>query len=227
MRLLLLTFFSSFSILAYSQINMDRGITHSLQYNQNHSSVDIKVSNISDEEVTFFWDVSENITTPSEWQFKVCDMNTCYDWGVSQPCEIPAYLEANASYNFKIYLQPNGVSGINTVKLRTLVECDGSSVVLAETPITWEVVNTTKTAEFLNSSDILIYPNPSYDRFQLRNDGNIASVAIFNIIGKNVLTEKHRIGASHDISDLQKGIYLVRLMDKKNEVLKVVRLTRR
>lgn len=77
------------------------------------------------------------------------------------------------------------------------------------------------------STKSLIYPNPTFDSFSIKNDEQVAGVSVFNIIGKEVLTEKHHSGIEHNVSELKRGIYLVRLKDENDEVLKVIRLTKK
>jgi len=98
---------------------------------------------------------------------------------------------------------------------------------LAQESIHWNVQGAQYVVGNAESENIMIYPNPTDDSFRINDDLSVKSIAIFNIIGKNVLTEKHIPSLGHDISTLQKGIYLVRLMDSKNETVKVIRLTKK
>lgn len=73
---------------------------------------------------------------------------------------------------------------------------------------------------------IKIYPNPTTDFIQIANDNDVSKIAIYNIIGKNLKTSTHFSGKSHDVSSLQKGIYLIRLFDENDKVLSVLRLNK-
>jgi len=77
-----------------------------------------------------------------------------------------------------------------------------------------------------DKSDVMLYPNPATDFFVIKNDKNVASVVIYNIIGKAIKTNQHNKGNVYSVEDLQKGFYIVRLFDHKNQVLKVLRLNR-
>ena len=70
-----------------------------------------------------------------------------------------------------------------------------------------------ETTEKPKSSSIVIYPNPTFDTFEVTEDSNVKSIAIYNIIGKEVLTVSHTTGQFHDVSFLNEGIYLVRMLD--------------
>lgn len=211
----------------FSQITMDRGLTHTIEAGTDNSAVSVTLTNNSDQRIDFYWEVVRTAEVPSDWSFKVCDNNTCYDWDTSQPCDAPAFLEANQTYQFSVYLKPNGESGNHDINFRLLTECDSQSQMIAETNISWIVEGISNTHESGFESHIMLFPNPTADRFQIHDDVNVASLAIFNIVGKNILADTHRPGQSHDVTDLRKGIYLVRLMDRNQDVLKVVRLTRR
>ncbi len=77
------------------------------------------------------------------------------------------------------------------------------------------------------SAKSLIYPNPTHDSFSIKNDTKVSEISVFNIIGKLVLSETHVQGVSHNVSELKKGIYLVRLLDEDDEIIKVIRLTKK
>ena len=72
--------------------------------------------------------------------------------------------------------------------------------------------------------DISIYPNPTVDVFNINSGEPVGKVEIFNIIGKKIKVLKNIHSNSFDVSDLRNGIYLVRIFNKHNKVLKVIRL---
>lgn len=226
MKSILLLTMSLFLANSYAQISLDRSLTKTVEANSD-DFVYVTLTNTTDSEIEFFWDIVEPDGSPVEWQYKVCDTNTCYDWDTSQPCDAPAKLLGGETYKFSVYLKPNGQTGVSTMVFRLLTECDAGSTLIGETNITWNVSGASSTKENLAASNIVVYPNPTVDRFQINEDADIARIALYNIIGKNVQTEKHYPGKFHDVSELQKGIYLVRLIDKNNDVIKVIRLTRK
>ena len=78
----------------------------------------------------------------------------------------------------------------------------------------------------LDVKQVKLYPNPTTDFIQITNDDNVSKVAFYNIIGKRLNTSVHYAGKSHDVSTLQKGIYLVRLFDEDDKVISVFRLNK-
>ena len=226
-RSLYILFFASCFITGSAQISLNLGHCAPIKASEDKSSIQINVTNTSDSEVQFFWDILKDADVPNEWEIKICDTNTCYDWEQSQPCEEPAHLAAGKSYAFTVYIKPQKMAGIHNTAFRILGACDGRSNVLAHESIHWNVQGAQYVVGNAESENIMIYPNPTDDSFRINDDLSVKSIAIFNIIGKNVLTEKHIPSLGHDISTLQKGIYLVRLMDSKNETVKVIRLTKK
>ena len=227
MRAILLTLLILGTFSAFGQINLPRSLEQVVEYNSDGTSVFFTVANVSDETSEFYWDLVKADGLPIDWEFKVCDTNTCYDWGQSQPCDAPSQIPANSSYTFYVYLKPNDIKGEHNLTFRILAACDSDSELLAETTISWKVQGSVSAQEELSSSDIIIYPNPTTDRFEVSDDSNISELVIFNIVGKQVLADSHRKGQIHDISVLQKGIYLVRMLDDSHKILKVIRLTKK
>jgi hypothetical protein len=75
--------------------------------------------------------------------------------------------------------------------------------------------------------DLVIYPNPTIDVFQLKNHADISSISIFNILGRLISTSNHSTRKVHDISALRAGLYFVRIENQDGEVLKTMRLSKR
>ena len=74
--------------------------------------------------------------------------------------------------------------------------------------------------------DVNIYPNPVEDYFHLSTIENIKFISINNIAGKEVKKFVVRGSMEYSISDLRKGIYIVRIFDTHDEPVKVVRLSK-
>ena len=74
------------------------------------------------------------------------------------------------------------------------------------------------------NTNISIFPNPTTDYFKISTDLSISKIEIYNIIGKKIKTLKNTNSNTFAVSDLRNGIYLVRIFNSKNKVLKVIRL---
>lgn len=185
------------------------------------------VTNTSDVTQQFFWDIDRPAGIPADWDFSICDTNTCYDWGrETSPCNEPSVLAAGASATFTLNTNPNGLSGNHAVNFRILSDCDAaSSAIIAKTQ-TFDVT-APENVTAPQKSDILIYPNPTFNSFQVTDDSNIKSLSIYNVVGSEMMTLRHTKGKYHDVSKLDKGIYLVRMIDNDNDVVKVIRMTKK
>lgn len=76
-------------------------------------------------------------------------------------------------------------------------------------------------------SNIKIYPNPATNRFVLSTaSGAIEYITINNIIGKEIKKIFTRGNDSFDVSDLRRGVYIIRIFDRKDELVKAMRLSK-
>lgn len=78
-----------------------------------------------------------------------------------------------------------------------------------------------------NQNRIAVYPNPTSDNLYISNQTNeMLEITILSAIGKPVrIVQSNQAVTSVDLSDLPKGIYLVKMLNKtskKNQVQKVV-----
>jgi len=75
---------------------------------------------------------------------------------------------------------------------------------------------------------ISVYPNPASEYFMLKNSENVATVIVYNILGRQM--KRYKVNSTNDrftISDLPKGMYVVRLMNENNDVLQTLRMNKR
>lgn len=232
MKLFTLLFAFFFAASGFSQALLQIDTVATLEGNVADSHVDytFAVTNIGDETATFYWELIKNPDMPRDWAFTICDAILCHaEFTESSPCEDDYLnvLEPGQTVDyFKVGLNPYGSEGISDVTFRMTAECAPGTTVLGEANITFTVAGQSNLDEEILSDDLLIYPNPTSDRFLLNNDSEVAEIAVFNIVGKRVMSESHRPGLSHDVSSLDKGIYLVRMLDNNNSTLKVIRLTK-
>ncbi len=184
-----------------------------------------KVINDTQETVNFFWTI-ERGDSPNPWEFSICDNNLCYAFGVETcPSSKVNILERSAvAEGFKVQLKPNGASGVAEVVMKLYSEAD-PNVVYLEIPMMFNI-GTTSTID-INVEDITLYPNPTSDFFQIRNDDNVKHISLHSILGKRVFDMDHQTDKAYNISDLGRGIFMVRMYDKNGDVVKVLRLSKR
>ena len=108
---------------------------------------------------------------------------------------------------------PPLVAGNNIFTLRfdcfTGVQCNPSLqvVVVGIDPL--------GTNEFNTANNFKIYPNPTSDNFLIEMENEVKSVEIYSIQGEKVMNSTSK---KIDVSNLSKGMYLVRIEDANNAV---------
>jgi hypothetical protein len=97
-------------------------------------------------------------------------------------------------------------------------------------PIITNTFNTEFVAQLgindFENGDFVFYPNPVADRvtISVKNNGSVASIAVYDVLGKLIVSEKPTSAASThtiDLSSLSKGVYLLEVTSDSN--LKVVK----
>jgi len=234
MRQLILLFTFLYATAGFSQLVMEPSfnVTGDLAEGSAFSQ-QFDVTNTGTDIANYFWRLEKSADMPKEWDFIVCDAVVCHAEGVtSTPCDDPGLTNVLAAgqtigYN-KITLNSKGVPGEHSLKFVLSSVCDNyeTANILAETEIVFTVTGESSLEDKEVVGNLIIYPNPTVDRFQVKNDNDVTSVSIFNIVGKRIITENHRAGQAHDVSSLDKGIYLVRMLDRNDQTLKVIRLTK-
>lgn len=187
---------------------------------------DFEVTNTTDQTIRAYWAIDRS-SVPAEWQFSICDQITCfaYDVEASPANKVNEFSPNEVFSNYSVHVRPNGVEGVHTI-LVIFSASTGSNEVYVEVPITISASLMSSVAD-IKVEDITLYPNPTSDYFQIRNDDNIERVSLYSILGKKIFDLKHEIDKSYYISELNKGIYMVRMFNKQGDVIKVVRLSKR
>lgn len=186
--------------------------------------MDILITNNSTESIDLFWIYEPGQNYPESWKTQLCDINLCYLWdSFSSSPSLPNTLEAGQEVKFTIKVQNINeglpITGNSYGILRLFDDPEKTNEVAATAGVT-------ATVDF-NNDDLVIYPNPTTEFFQLKNDANISSINIYNIVGRMVKTFNHQSGMVHDVTSLRTGMYLVRLENKEGEVVKSMRLSKK
>lgn len=164
------------------------------------------------------------ISISDGWLSSVCDQNLCYGTDRDESPETrPVIIPPGGSSNLDIYIFANGVVGDAEVDV-TVTDLDNADNTIVGKYI---IGTTTSTSDLFSNNDIQIFPNPTISTFQIKNDRSVRGVKIYNIIGKEVNSYNHIRGAQYDVDGYQKGIYIIRLFDQSNKMIKVLRLNKK
>lgn len=74
-----------------------------------------------------------------------------------------------------------------------------------------------------HQKQLSIYPNPASTLIQLSDNTSEYTVTLSNLLGQKVYEDNGNLG-SYDISKVERGIYLLNILNKKGEVVKIDRL---
>ena len=79
----------------------------------------------------------------------------------------------------------------------------------------------------VNDNSVTVYPNPatSFVTFSIDLE-KVGHITINNIIGKEVRKVNATTDGKYDVSDLRNGLYIIRLFDRNEELIKALRLNK-
>lgn len=191
--------------------------------------VDMDVNNVTAEEVRLKWRI-DRVDVPEEWELQLCDAITCYAYGVEATPDGETRINVfnpGQGFTYMFKAKPNSVNGIGDFDL-VLFNADDETDIYATIPIVVTITNcTSSTDDVYDGSNIGIYPNPSFGSFQLTEQTNVDRISVYNIIGKEVVSFSATANGTYDVSNLENGMFLVRLFDQRGETIKVLRLSKR
>lgn len=164
-------------------------------------------------------------TWNSSWGTQVCDLNLCYLENVDKNSRgIPNNIYEGTS-TWYVYFIPNEIPGETEMELVLYGDAD-REVELYRIPIEVHSIKTTNTVNVHLKNDVTVFPNPAQDFFSLSNDIHVDKIKIYNILGSEIKTFFHYKNAQHLIGDLKEGMYLIRMIDKDNNVIKTTKLNK-
>lgn len=167
----------------------------------------------------------DSVTWKKGWGTQVCDLNLCYLENKDEnPKAIPNYM-GRGTTAWYVYMLPYGISGDSKLEL-VLYGDEDRTIELYRIPIDVHAFNTTNTINVKLGNDIVLYPNPSEEYFSVSNSRNVEKIKLYNMLGKEVKTFFHYNNAQHLIGDLKSGMYLVRMLDKNDKIIKTAKLNK-
>ncbi|WP_236975371.1 T9SS type A sorting domain-containing protein [Membranihabitans maritimus] len=178
------------------------------------------VVNTSEKELNLMW--KRNIQSkPDNWGVAICDFNNCWDEIVDSAS---ISLMPGDTSNMDVHIRPNGVDGNAVVKL-AIFDLDN------------------RADEFVNSytfndatsfvlgqrepQNIRLFPNPTTEYFSVDGVDKLKEVLVVNLVGQEVKRFSASENARYKVSDLMRGLYLVRLVNKEDKIVKTIRLSKR
>ncbi len=185
----------------------------------------IKLTNVTNGPLSALW-ILDRQSIPDAWEFSFCDKVTCYAFGVeAAPTSKPNEFAAGESFLCTLKIAPNGVEAVEDIRMSFFSSADQADV-FADFPVAISVMDPSNAVD-ISFDDINVYPNPTNDLFQISEDDGVAMISVHNVLGKKVYENTHIGGRGHNVSDLPRGIYMVRMFDEDGKMRKVLRLSKR
>jgi hypothetical protein len=169
--------------------------------------------------ITNTGDVARNLTwtrnivqLTENWQTAVCDKNQCWIPTVATKNFTLAPDEAG---DMDVHVYPNDTEGSAIIEV-TVTDQDDASVSLTNVYYFNEDPSSTLDVERVA---VKIYPNPSQGLFTIRGGEQVARLEIFSLAGQPVRQFDFQDGRWYNISDLPRGTYLIRMIDRQAQTL--------
>ena len=213
---LLLAIFISSTLSA--QIVIDPDIIMFEATGEDEIVVSVDVFNYTDEFTEIYWIFEKGENFPDEWGTTICDTRICYAENTYKSnANLPNLVDSNGKMFLKFTIATNDVEGSSFGIVHLFSDSKfENEIAVSNAPITSvnnEIVK-----------NIVIYPNPASDYFQIKNDANVKSVEVASITGRTLLSANHIEGKMHSIVDLSKGVFFVILRDENGDKVKTMRL---
>lgn len=176
-----------------------------------------------------------NVSATSEMMGKlsICDNFTCFGNADVWPNKTVNSTYPTGTGDYHIVMELGSVSpgGPWVFKVRL-----NNAAVPTDTSIQTYIVTrtagpvTTVSSIKTNNTDVTLYPNPASTSVNVIYDGSddIKNIAVYNIIGKQVsLFRPTSFGSAHlNIENIPSGVYFVRLLNSRGDVVTTRRFTK-
>jgi len=83
--------------------------------------------------------------------------------------------------------------------------------------------NSTPTSS-VNSDVLKVFPNPTVEYFQVSDNDTARKVSVYTMFGREVKSFTYYPNSQYNVSDLKTGMYIVKITDDNNKVIKAIKL---
>jgi len=218
MKIKLLSIFTIITFMSFGQLTFTADSLFE-SFNVNTPEADILIHHSftpTSVPVEVKWELFD-VNVPATWTNDafICDAITCYD-EITNDNQY-TISEAKAS-TLDVHFLNQGMAGVGTVKLLIYEVADSLNTfkVITYVANVQEGVGIKK----LENVNLKVYPNPATSTLNISVNENdlVEKVAVYNVIGKQVLSlNMNNNLKSLNVSDLDKGIYIVKLFYKSGQ----------
>lgn len=181
-----------------------------------------RVRNNTSSTINIYW-TREILQLPQDWSTLVCDANYCYSPGQGKCPEFnPNVIKANDSTILDVHVTDNGTDGEAHIVMWVYEKEDTAKKIKVD-----YLFNKSTSNNDVRNIAIKIYPNPSSNSFSIDYNHGLSRIDLYSILGKKVTSFKAMPKTSYDISQLEDGLYFVKLLGPNERNLKTVRIQKR
>lgn len=178
-----------------------------------------------EDDTKIYWKIIKDTTTwKSSWYSYLCDNILCYDRNVDRSSPSVPNTFSTGEYKWDFHIQPFGVEGGTIVQLVLYTDRNFTEEIY-RTKI-YVNVDPTSTQQTISANQIKVFPNPASEYFSITNQSNVDKIKVYNMFGAEVKSFFHYNNAQHQIDELRSGMYLLRMFDKNNKVVKTIKLNK-
>lgn len=165
----------------------------------------------------------ETVDIPDNWARSFCDIDCHTALETSGFFTLP-----NQGTDLRLNFRPNGRPGFGRIEV-VIYEPQDSTRTAVRLVFNASAQRLVTTRSFANTSaSVMIYPNPATEYIRIDDEqGQVKRLDIFNLLGKKVTSyEVQGESEKYNVSRLQKGVYLVRMIDGNGKVLRTQRINK-
>ncbi|MCO6489213.1 MAG: T9SS type A sorting domain-containing protein [Phaeodactylibacter sp.] len=171
------------------------------------------------------------VDMPEEWEALVCDFHQCYVSAVysniadNLGLNEPVVLAPGESSNLDVHAIPKGAAGSAEIRIDVSLTNEPDNILLSGTyTFNASLVSSSKD---LNKAKLAVFPNPATDYVEVQGAPGAGRLAIYNVIGRQMRSFNLAPGSRYYVGDLPAGLYLASVLNKKGEILRTFRLSKR
>ncbi len=178
-------------------------------------NADSEIYNNTDSTLNFVWKRITN-ELPNGWTSGICTNLGCLPPEVD---EGTFFLESGYSVVFSCSFFPNDIVGNAKVEVNIWIEEDSTQLIQQTYLGYTDPTNIVQT----DLKDIIsIYPNPIQETFSITQNDGIHKIEIYNSLGQKVKTYAPQ--SIYDFQPFPPDFYFIKVFDKQNKIMTVLKL---
>jgi hypothetical protein len=183
-------------------------------------SPSVVLRNLTSRPIELQWELDKQ-NLPNDWTAQICEKN-CRNIESKNHTFVLAPYEIVS--NFRVNFATNGQEGAGYIDIR-LFETQKRSA--SETMLSFfgAAQSSSAAAKPMNQR---IFPNPATEYIMLQDEDNsVKIIEVYNVIGRKILQFRAGTAAEkYDISELPLGMYMVRMLDNKGNIIRTQRISK-